>query len=178
MPGAPVTEPWDCSAAALIAARLPPRLRKVPGLLDRFGAVRLTPLTIGVDNVRAVPWTVVARIHTCPLSEVAATVTEDLAGRLARLVPFPGTGFAARAVTARVVDHATELIAGLLQTAQREHREDAHVPCRIDYRRRWKKAHLVPGPISSAVLCLPQVAASVIVTAQQHGAMITASQRG
>lgn len=179
MPEAPITQTWDCSAAALITPRLPVKLRRIPGLLDRFGAVRLTPSTIGIDNVRAVPWTAVTEIRTCPPSQIAATVTEDLvAGQLARLIPIPGSGFVARAMTSRIVDHVTSLVFGLLQTSLREHREDAQVPCWIRYQAHRTTVDLSPGPVSSALLCLPRVAASVIVTAQQHGTLIAAPRSG
>ncbi|WP_133901634.1 hypothetical protein [Actinophytocola oryzae] len=176
MPGAPVTEPWDFSAAALVNPLLPAKLRRLPGLLDRFGAVRLAPSTIGIDNARAVPWTQVTEVHTRPVGEIAAALTEDLAGQIARLVPIPGAGFATRAVTSRIVDAVSDLVTGMLRTALREHREHAQVPWRIGCRGRWKSTVLSPGLVSSAVLCLPPVATSVIATASQHGIAITAPQ--
>jgi hypothetical protein len=173
MPTAPVTEPWDFSAAALIGPLLPAKLRRLPGLLDRFGAVRLTPSTIGIDTARAVPWTRVTEIRTRPVGEVAAALTEDLAGQIARLVPVPGTGFATRAITSRVVNAVSDLVTGMLRTALRDHREGAQVPCRISYQTRWKTTVLSPSLVSSAILCLPPVAASVMLTARQHGILIS-----
>lgn len=79
MPEAPIQGNWECSAAALITPHLPQSLRKIPGLLDRFGAVKLTPVEIGIDSGRAVPWTAVLEIQTRPLRDViAAAVSTNL----------------------------------------------------------------------------------------------------
>lgn len=173
MPDAPVTAPWDFSAAALIRPHLPAKLGRLPGLLDRLGAVRLTPSAIGIDNAGEVPWTRLTEIHTRSVGEVAATATQDLAGQIARLIPVPGAKFATRAVVSRVAD----LVTGMLQTAVREQGEHFPVPHRFRYRTRWRTITVSPGPVSSAVLCLPAVAASVTATAWQHGVALDGGRR-
>lgn len=175
MPDAPVTEPWDFSAAALIRPHLPAKLRRLPGLLDRLGAVRLTPSTIGIDTAAAVPWTRMTEIRTCSVGEVAAALTQDMAGQIARLVPVPGAGFAARTVTSRIIDVVTARVTEMMQTAVRERGAHAQVPCLFRHRARWRTVDVSPGLVSSAVLCLQQVSTSVTATAQLHGILIAAS---
>lgn len=151
MPDAPVTEPWECSIATLIGERI-----KVPGSLDRFGAVKLSQEEIGIDST-TVPWSAVVQVRTRPLPDVIA----GTAGRqAAQLAPW-GTRFAARAITSRV----TEAIAGLFAVAERDGPDGFLVPCQIIYRLRRKPMVINPGLASLAVLCLPSVSASVLATA-------------
>lgn len=177
MPEAPVRENWDCSAAALIRPHLPQSIRRVPGLLDRFGAVRLTPVEIGIDSTRAVPWTAVLEVQTRPLLDVVATaVSTNFDKQVSRMVPpIPGVKFAARIVTSRLAEYTEDTVATLLLVALREHRGDMQVPCQVVYRKRWKSHVLFPGLVSSAVLCLPQVANSLLATARQHQIRVTAN---
>jgi hypothetical protein len=164
-------------AAALITPHLPHSIRRVPGLLDRFGAVRLTPVDIGIDSIRAVRWSDVLEVQTYPLRDaIATTVATSIDRQVGRLIlPIPGMKFATRSVTSGVADLIDAAIAAILLAAVQDQRGDAQVPCLIVYRRHWKTESLSPGLVSSAVLCLPWVAASILATAQQHQIRITAN---
>ncbi|MGH3812556.1 MAG: hypothetical protein ACRDUV_08880, partial [Pseudonocardiaceae bacterium] len=88
MPDAPVCEPWVFAPSALIAPHLPRPLARVPGLLDRFGAVRLAPHEIGIDTARPVPWKDVVELRTLPLLDILTVGTSgSLAALATHLLP-------------------------------------------------------------------------------------------
>jgi hypothetical protein len=173
-PAAPVGQSWDFSASALIAPHLPGVLRRVPGVLDRFGAVRLTRHEIGIDATRPVPWKDVVELHTRPLFDVVAVAASDnLSKQAARLIPpIPIAGRLARSAVSTVADKAADAVLSILLLALGGHADRAgsiQVPIEIVYRARWRRNKtMTAGFISSAVLCLPEVTASVVATAQQN----------
>jgi hypothetical protein len=88
LPDVPVRSPWTFAPSALVAPHLPGPLRRIPGLLDRFGAVRLTPQEIGIDTARPVPWLDVVELRTHPLLDVLTIdSTENIKTLVARLLP-------------------------------------------------------------------------------------------
>ncbi|ONI74728.1 hypothetical protein ALI144C_38605 [Actinosynnema sp. ALI-1.44] len=151
MPDAPVAEPWEFAVSTLIGQRV-----KVPGALDRFGAVRISRQEIGIDAT-TVPWASVVQVRTRPLRDVISGAV----GRQASQAAPWGTRFVARAITTR----ATDAVAGLFQIADRDGPAGAMVPCQIIYRLRRKPIVINPSLAALAVLCLPAVSASVLATA-------------
>jgi hypothetical protein len=175
LPSVPVDEPWDCSAAAVITPYLPGPLRRVPHLLDRFGAVRLSRGEIGIDGTRPVPWSSVVEVRTRPMLDVAATSAGDnLTTWTARLIPpVPVLARVARGGVAVVADRAAEAILALFLAAlgdQPDRTGAMQVPVEVVHRARLRRSRTMSaGLVSSAILCLPQVASSVLATAHGHG---------
>lgn len=177
MPDAPVREPWIFAPSALIAPRLPRPLARVPGLLDRFGAIRLTPHEIGIDTARTVAWKDVVELRTLPLLDLLTTGTSSsLAALGARLLP-PVPRLADGLLRAGA-EKAAEAVRSLLLIAASAHAERAasvQVPAEIVYRSGWRgHKTMTAGLFSSAVLALPRLTDSVLATAQQHSVPITA----
>lgn len=176
MPDAPVREPWVLAPSALIAPHLPRPLARAPGLLDRFGAIRLAPHEIGIDTAYPVPWKDVVELRTLPLLDVLTISTSGgLAALGARLLP-PGPRLAAGLLHAGV-EKAAEAVRSLLLIAASEHAEraaSALVPTAIVYRA-GRRGHrtMTAGLFSSAVLALPRLSDSVLATARQHAIPIT-----
>ncbi|MGH4007458.1 MAG: hypothetical protein ACRDTH_04705 [Pseudonocardiaceae bacterium] len=176
MPDAPVREPWTFAPSALIAPRLPRPLARVPGLLDRFGAIRLTPHEIGIDTARPVAWEDVVELRTLPLLDLLTTGTSSsLAALGARLLP-PVPRLADGLLRAGA-EKAAEAVRSLLLIAASAHAERAasvQVPAAIVYRSGWwGHKTMTAGLFSSAVLALPRLTDSVVATAQQHSVPIT-----
>jgi hypothetical protein len=178
LPSVPADEPWDCSAAAVIAPYLPGVLRRVPHLLDRFGAVRLSGGEIGIDGTRSVAWSNVVEVRTRPMLDVAATAAGDnLNAWAARLIPpVPVLARVARGGVAAVADRAAAAILAVFLAALGDRPDLAgvtQVPVEVVHRARLRRPRTMSaGLVSSAILCLPQVAASVLATAHGHGVPI------
>ena len=181
MPDVPVQQPWAFAPSALVAPHLPGPLARVPGVLDRFGAIRLSPFDVGIDMACPVPWHEVVEVRTRPLldllTETASGSAAALGARLLPPVPLVGKALT-RAGSAR----AAEAMRALLQVAASAHAERAaetQVPAAIVYRsgRRGRKI-MAAGLFSSAVLALPRVADSVLATARAHAVPIRASGGG
>lgn len=181
LPAAPPAQPWDFSASALLASRLPGVLRWMPGVLDRFGAVRLASDEIGIDATRSVRWSSVVELRTRPLLDVLSFATSDnLSKRAALLIPrVPLLGRLARRGIARVADRTAEMVLSIMLLALGGHAERAssiQVPVEIVYRTRWGRHRtMTAGLVSSAVLSLPEVTASVVATARLHDVPISSA---
>jgi hypothetical protein len=177
MPDAPVREPWVLAPSALIAPHLPRPLARVPGLLDRFGAIRLAPHEIGIDTARPVPWKDVVEVRTLPLLDVLTVGTSGslaaLAVRLLPTVPRLAEGFLRAGA-----EKAAEAVRSLLLIAAAEHAERAasvQVPAELIYQAGLRgHTTMTAGLFSSAVLALPRLTDSVLATARQHSVPITA----
>lgn len=175
MPDAPVHRPWVFAPSALVAPHLPGPLARVPGLLDRFGAIRLSPVDIGIDVARPVPWRDVIEVRTRPLLDLLTETTGTSVAALgARLLP--PVPLVAKALTRAGSAMAAEAMRALVQAAAAAHAERAsvaHLPAVIVYRsgRRGRKT-MTAGLFSSAVLALPMVTESVLATARCHGVAI------
>jgi hypothetical protein len=124
MPDAPVREPWVLAPSALIAPHLPRPLAQVSGLLDRFGAIRLTPHEIGIDTAHPVPWRHVVEVRTLPLLDVLTVGTSgSLAALAARLLPTVPR--VAECFLRAGAEKAAEAVRSLLLIAAAEHAERA-----------------------------------------------------
>lgn len=178
MPDAPVQTPWVVAPSALIAPHLPRPLARIPGRLDRFGAIRLSPHEIGIDTPRAVPWHDVVELRTTPLLDVLTVGTGgSLATLAARLLHTPKImDGALRAVG----EKAAEAVRSLLLIAAAQYAErvaTVQIPTAVVHRSgRRGHAVMTSGLFSSAVLALPAVADSVLATAAMHGVPITGAR--
>jgi hypothetical protein len=175
LPSVPVDEPWDCSAAAVIAPHLPRPFRRVTHLLDRFGAVRLSGTDIGIDGTKPVAWSSVLEVRTRPLLDVVATTAGDNLGtQAARLIPpVPVLARLARGGVTVVADRAAAAVLTIFLAALGDHPDQAgttQVPVAVVHRVRLRGSRTMnAGLVSSAILCLPQVTASVLATARGRG---------
>lgn len=177
MPDAPVREPWVLAPSALIAPHLPRPLARAPGLLDRFGSIRLAPHEIGIDTARPVPWKDVVELRTLPLLDVLTVGTSgSLAALAARLLPTVPR--VAQGLLRVGAEKAAEAVRSLLLIAAAEHAERAasvQVPAELIYRAGWRgHKTMTAGLFSSAVLALPRLTDSVLATARHHSVPITA----
>jgi hypothetical protein len=179
LPDAPIGQPWDCSAAAVVEPHLPRVLRRVPHLLDRFGAVRLSRDEVGIDGARPVSWSTVVEVRTRSMLDViAAAGGENLGARAARLVPpVPVLARVVRGGASFVADRASVAVLGVFLAALGDVGQAgvAQVPVEIVHRTRLGRTRTMSaGLVSSAVLCLPRVTASVLATAGVHGVPVVA----
>lgn len=173
MPAAPVAEPWEFSASQLLGAHLSRGVRLVPRALDTLGQIRLSPHTVAVDQRTDVPWADIVAIRARPLLEVVtADFVDKLSDRILTLVRTPIVRPAARFVTER----APEVILSIVMTAinDQSRAANAMVPVEITYRAgRRKTRTMTPGILSTAVLCLPPVANSLLTTASCRNVPVT-----
>lgn len=174
MPDAPVGAPWILAPSALIAPHLPRPLTRIPGRLDRYGAVRLTPHEIGLDTPRPVPWSAVVEVRTIPLLDVLTIGTGgSIATLAARMLHTPKILDGA---VRSIAEKAAEAVRSLLLIAAAEHAErvaTVQIPTAVVYRAgRRGNATMTAGLFSSAVLALPPVTNSVLATASSNGVRI------
>ena len=88
-PAAPVTEVWELSVAEIVRRRdeVPSIASRALGLLDRFGAVRLSPELIGFDD-DDVDWSRVVSVRTLPVTQVLSqTAVDRELERIRKLLP-------------------------------------------------------------------------------------------
>jgi hypothetical protein len=98
-PTYPIREPWEISLAALVAMRwqVPGPAKKALGLLDRFGAVKLTPDEVALDG-QAVNWSDVLEVRLSPLYLALAdgALSRELERLRRTLPPVPGRAWLLR----------------------------------------------------------------------------------
>lgn len=88
-PEVPVTIPWEISIAGLLRSsfEIPSLVSRALGQLDRFGALRVAPTSIGIDK-DDVEWAKVTAIRTRSLADaLASSVIEREIERLTKLLP-------------------------------------------------------------------------------------------
>jgi hypothetical protein len=169
MPSSPVDGHWEASVSAFVRPHLPPALRRVPQLLDRLGAVRLSPIEITVDST-SIAWTDVAEIRARPLSDVLTSMTIDGVRETVESL-LPVSRLAKRPIR-WLTYKLSEVVLSLFLIGLDE-RGDQQVPIEVIYRGRRNTEHAVtPGVLSAAVLALPKVAESTLATARAHGVRV------
>jgi hypothetical protein len=169
LPAAPVEEPWSISVAALVGFGhdVPGPARKALGLLDRFGSVQLSPISVGFDG-DDIAWADVIEVRTASLFDVVTTMAiEREVERLRKLLPpVPGRKWA--------TSRALATIQMLLQRAMRHDQGGSASPgitSELIYRGRFgREKSLSPGLAATTVLgALPGVNDSLIATAESLG---------
>jgi hypothetical protein len=176
MPAAPVDVPWEFSAATVLGPHLPAPLRRRPQVLDRLGAVQLTRNAITIDGSR-IPWSAVTALRCQPAHAVLGGVARDaLVSQVVRLLTPLGRRLARKLMT-ELANKIADIIVAVIGRGQRNQQRlggSSMVPYEIVYRSRFGRYKMVrPGPVSLAVLALPEVAASVFATAELHNVPIT-----
>jgi hypothetical protein len=168
MPDVPVGEPWDFSAAALLTPRLPRGTRWLAGKLDRLGAVRITQDAIAIDTADPIRWTDLTEVRIRPRAHALTDTTKDaVIANLTRLLPV------GRRVPRKLLTDAADAVLAILRRVERETDSSTTIPYEFVHRRRRRADVVTPGLVASAVLTLPQVAASVLATAERNGVPLT-----
>jgi hypothetical protein len=175
LPAAPATEPWSISVAALVGYShdVPGPARKALGLLNRFGSIRLSPLSVGFDG-EDVSWAEVIEVRTASLFDlVTTTAIEHEVERLRKLLPpVPGRKW--------VVGRVLATIQTLIHRAVRRD-EGGEMPrgiaAELVYRGRFGRQNsLSPGLAATLVLgALPAVNDSLLATAESQGVPVRPS---
>lgn len=147
-PTFPLTRDWGLSIADLVAVRwaVPSRVRRLLRLLNRFGAVRLSPEGVGVDGTD-VAWDALIEIRRVSLFEIAhGDAIEASVDQLAVfLPPLPGRRWLLRRVA--------RLVAALaLRFASAEEADWPSVPVVLVHRTRLGRAKETSGGLIAALL--------------------------
>lgn len=166
-PTYPVTQPWGLSAADLITQRwpVPSPLRRALRMLDRFGAVRLTPEGMALDG-KSVDWDDLLEIRLCSLhdalrEEAVAQTVEQLA---VFFPPVPGRKWVLRRMAALVVALASRFVP--------ESADDSPlIPLQLVRRGMLGRTVAVEGGLIAAALlaAVPQTTEVLLHTAQVRG---------
>lgn len=102
-PAVPVEQEWELSVGWLLKQYrdVPAIASKGLGMLDRFGALRLSPSHLRIEN-HDIEWSKVSAVHTRQLAEVVTTSALEREGeRLKALMPplMPGRGWLVERMT-------------------------------------------------------------------------------
>lgn len=171
-PTEPLTTVWEVSVASLLRRLfdVPPIASKAVGQLDRLGAVRIGPATVGfdMDDVR---WDRITAVRTQQMTTVltASALDRELERVRKVLPPVPGRKW--------VLDKASAALGDLCRTAlDRSGSEmlDRQVVSEIDYRGALGRPRtLTGGLLVAAVLGLvPEANHILLATAERAGARV------
>lgn len=168
----PPSEPWEVSVVQLLKSSMdvPVVAAKALGLLDRFGALRLSDEGVGFDN-NDVDWAKITSV-TCRRLTVVLTESglEHEADRLRKLLPpLPGRKW--------VVDRCAQTLGGLARDALDRtvgERAQLSVVSGISYRRSLGRSkEMTAGLAVCAILGLvPSANDCILSTARRHGATV------
>lgn len=168
-PSAPATEPWELSLAGIIRRRyeVPSIAGKALGLLDRFGALRVGPESVGFDN-RDVEWTNLVEVRTRPVAEVLTQTALDREIERVRklLPPVPGRKW----VLTKVGKVLGDLVLVAMTRVGREG-SSRTVVSELVHRASLGRTHQITGGIvvTAILAAMPAANDSIIVTARAHG---------
>jgi hypothetical protein len=171
-PECPVTGPWSLSAVDALEARfaVPRPARKALRQLDRVGAVRLSPVAVGLDNDE-VPWARVTAIRTAPAVDVLTLrAIEREADRLRSLLPpVPGRKW--------VVNRVVGLLTGTLEQYRADHADGPRIVVSISHKGRLARTRsLEPGAVSAMLLAgVPGANDCLLRMASDRGIRVTAT---
>ena len=178
-PAVPLREPWHAGLGGLVGAhpRVPAGVRRLLGVLDRFGQITLELESFDLDGER-VRWNDVTHVRLAPVVEVvSAEVLHHEIGRLTSMLPpVPGRKW--------LVRQATDVLVGLCfaSAATVRGRGSDHpdpdgdgrvIPAVVVVRTRTGHKDVTPS-LFSALVCaaVPGVTEALITAANAHGAAI------
>ncbi|MBC2875654.1 MULTISPECIES: hypothetical protein [Streptomyces] len=180
-PDAPATRPWEVSLGSLIGSHplVPGALAKPLKLLDRFGAVRIGPDSVGFDG-DDIPWDKVVEIR---MVGGYRSLTKDVIdgafeGVRRVLIAVPGRDW----VLDRVAEALTSLLFRRLRGADETGTvQDVLVPGEIVYRGgafgRKKSCEVSLYPLAF-LLGSPAVVHSLLTTAEARGVPVVRPEGG
>jgi len=178
-PPAPVTAPWSVSIDGLLAGggRRAASLHKATdGSLAKLGSLRISPESVGIDDVDA-PWDQVVEVRTFHVADhIRGVAVEHEAAVLETLLPgLPGAPWLARHAAAWLTDLGMVAASAALE----EGRATELAPFSIVYRTTAGNVEeVVAGVLASAILvCLPAVGASLVMTARERNIPIRSPER-
>lgn len=177
-PAAPVTAPWSVSLDGLLPGEgrtMTSLHRATDGSLAKLGSLRISPESVGIDDVDA-HWDDVVEIRTFHVADHlrSLAVLHESAAIEALLPGLPGAPWLARHAAAWLTDlgmvAASEALAG--------GRAGELAPFSIVYRdgaRNLKE--VVAGAFASAILvCVPAVGLSLVLTARERNIPVRAPE--
>ncbi|NUU25215.1 MAG: hypothetical protein HOV68_27490, partial [Streptomycetaceae bacterium] len=174
VPDSPTAVTWEYSLGVLIARhpRIPSATAKLLRPLDGLGAVRFGPDDVGFDGEN-VPWEKVTglRLHDA----FAVMTTEGLDAEVDRvrevLPPVPGRKW----VVSKVVEAAATVVLASLEQAAEQRLDTVEVACEITYKGLLGRQKKVQASLFATALLAqrPEVARSLVATAQAHGVPVT-----
>jgi len=170
-PERPLVAPWGVSVGDLVARAwdVPRPAKALLRQLNRFGAVRLSPDGVGMDD-DDVAWDRLVEVHLASLIKVLQedAVERELV-RLGRfLPPVPGRTWLLRRVS-RVVS------ALVTRFTPRTERESPLVPFELVRRGRAGRLSTVGGGVVSALLwaAVPEASAVLVAECEERGVLVT-----
>jgi hypothetical protein len=170
LPDAPITYPWEASAAALVTSHpMAPAL--AAGLfrrLDQFGRIAIGPRGVGFDG-HDVAWEEIieVRVHST-VDMVPRVVMHREVDRIRELFPpVPGR----RWVVSRAADAMLTLVMAAAHRPERDTATAPEVPCELVYRRRLGRTRtLSAGLFATTILVVvPEASHSLIASAHARG---------
>jgi hypothetical protein len=169
-PDGPVSRPWGISVGMLLARShdVPAVAAKLLGQLDRFGAIRLGPVGLGLDD-DDVDWKDVREIRTAPVLAILTTAAlEREVDRVRKMLPpVPGRKW----IVTRLVAAFQRALARL--TGQ--HLDHGPEICAVvRYRGRFGRTReMVPGFAACLLLAaIPGLNDALLTTARAHAVTI------
>lgn len=139
------------------------------GKLDRFGAIRISQESISIDSSGPLRWSDILEVRTRTLRDALSDAAKEaLINSSTGMLPV------GRGLTRRVLSYVADTALGILSRAEQDGTTGSVIPRELVYRTRLRGRKVVtPGPVATAMLALPQVAASLLATAKQHGIQLS-----
>ncbi|WP_171166467.1 hypothetical protein [Streptomyces sp. I05A-00742] len=179
-PQAPATEPWEVSLGKLISSHplVPDALAKPLKLLNRFGAVRVGPDSVGFDS-DDIPWDKVTEIRMIGgyRSLTKEVIDGAFDGVRRVLIAVPGRDW----VLDRVSEALTSLLFRRLRGADESGTvQDVLVPGEIVYRGSLGRKKTCPASLYPIAFLLgsPEVVHGLLTTAEAHGVTVVRPEGG
>ena len=168
-PPGPIREPWELSVGALIRRRysVPAAAGRALDGLDRFGALRLRPESLGYDDCD-VEWTRLLEIRTRPLAEALTQTALDREIERARklLPPIPGRKW----LLQKLGEELGELCHGAVSRRATEKRS-IPVPVELVYRGALGRTKVAAGgmAVTAILVGIPGTTDTIVETASSYG---------
>lgn len=176
-PPGPIEQPWEFSISALIRRRyrVPAAAQKALDGLDRFGALRLRPESLGYDECD-VGWTQLVEIQTRPLAEaLSRTALDHELERARKLIPpIPGRKW--------LLQKLADELGALWHAAivKRTDMSSKHVPLQLVYRASLGRTKVATGGmvVTATLAGIPATTDAILATAAAYSVPVIALETG
>lgn len=167
-PSAPISEPWELSIGGIVRRghEVPSIAGKALGLLDRFGALRLRPESVGFDD-QDVEWSRLVEVRIRPIAEVLSqnALNREIERVRKLLPPVPGRKW----VLTKLGASLGELTRDAMTRVNPEGCSRTVVSELVYRGSLGRTRQITGGVIVSAILAaMPAANNSILVTAQSH----------